>query len=182
MPPLRPVLASVSLTISSRILLKSWNFWPGMCRNSPHSSTLDSLSVVSKSSDTPFACAFGIAARLMSCRMSGRLVTIPVPRGRLSREASVAVQLYCPNQLSQPTSHVLQCSPALNFFHWTVTRPRRSEASRWGFGPSISSVLRTNTGPSEQNKHTPTVVNTSCSLFTKVIRPGSLTLILREGQ
>jgi hypothetical protein len=82
MPALRPVLDSVSRTISSLILLKSWNFWPGMCRNSPHSSELFWLSADLTSSDTPFAC--DCDARLMSWRMSGLRVTIPVPRGRLT--------------------------------------------------------------------------------------------------
>lgn len=81
MPAFLPVLDSVSLTISSRILLKSWNFWPGICRNSPHSSAFDSLSEVVTSSLGPFASDLG--ALLMSWRTSGRRVTIPVPRGRL---------------------------------------------------------------------------------------------------
>jgi hypothetical protein len=80
-PPLRPVFDSVSRTISSLILLKSWNFWPGMCRNSPHSSLLEAESDVLTSSATPFDCVCG--ARLISWRMRGRRVTIPVPRGRL---------------------------------------------------------------------------------------------------
>lgn len=86
MPAFLPVLLSVSLTISSRILLKSWNFCPGMCRNSPHSSTLDSLSVVSTFSASPCSpldWGLGVAVRLISWRMSGLRVTMPVPRGRL---------------------------------------------------------------------------------------------------
>lgn len=35
-------------------------------------------------SAVPFACVLGVGARLMSWRMSGLLVTMPVPRGRLS--------------------------------------------------------------------------------------------------
>lgn len=85
MPALRPTLASVSLLISSRILLKSKNFWPGMCRNSPHSSVLAALSVVLVISfSTPFACD----GRLMSWRTSGRRVTMPEPRGRLRVEGA----------------------------------------------------------------------------------------------
>lgn len=44
-PAFFPVLSSVSRTISSRILLKSWNFSPGRCKNSPHSSALLAPSV-----------------------------------------------------------------------------------------------------------------------------------------
>ncbi len=50
MPALRPTLASVSSPISSRILLKSKNFCPGIWRNSPHSSALAALSVLFASS------------------------------------------------------------------------------------------------------------------------------------
>ena len=39
-PAFFPVIFSVSLTISSRILLKSKNFCPGKCKNSPHSSAV----------------------------------------------------------------------------------------------------------------------------------------------
>jgi hypothetical protein len=87
MPALRPVFASVSLTISSRILLKSWNFWPGMCRNSPHSSIFASLSCPADMASclTPFVFT-SAGWRLMSWRTSGRRVTIPVPRGKLRRD------------------------------------------------------------------------------------------------
>lgn len=82
MPALRPTLAAVSRSISSRILLKSKNFCPGMCRKSPHSSAFAALSVLASISlSTPFD--WPVAGRLMSCRMSGRRVTIPDPRGRL---------------------------------------------------------------------------------------------------
>lgn len=53
MPAFLPVLASVSRTISSLILEKSWNFWPGRWRNSPHSSAFVALSPF-VSSSTPF--------------------------------------------------------------------------------------------------------------------------------
>ena len=43
-PAFLPVFASVSLTISSLILLKSNSFCPGRCKNSPHSSGLAALS------------------------------------------------------------------------------------------------------------------------------------------
>lgn len=42
-----PTLRSVSATISSRILAKSKNFWPGLWRNSPHSSPSSSLALPS---------------------------------------------------------------------------------------------------------------------------------------
>lgn len=84
MPAFLPTLASVSLLISSRILLKSKNFWPGMWRNSPHSSMLAALSVRPTSSfSSPLERAGD--SRLMSWRTSGRRVTMPEPRGRLYR-------------------------------------------------------------------------------------------------
>ena len=54
MPAFFPVLASVSRTISSRIFVKSKNFSPGRCRNSPHSSGFAALSL---DLSTPFGCA-----------------------------------------------------------------------------------------------------------------------------
>lgn len=92
MPAFLPVFRSVSLTISSLILLKSKNFCPGMCKNSPHSSTFASLSEVASTPLTPFACSCEGGARLMSCRMSGRLVTMPVPRGRLQPQYQYQLQ------------------------------------------------------------------------------------------
>lgn len=83
MPALRPVLDSVSLTISSLILLKSKNFWPGMCKNSPHSSAFVSESPGLTSGLTPFVWGWVVEALLISWRMRGRLVTMPVPRGKL---------------------------------------------------------------------------------------------------
>ena len=62
-PAFFPVIFSVSLTISSLILWKSWNFCPGRCKNSPHSSALSSLTFV-------FAMAFAIkssAASFYTC-------------------------------------------------------------------------------------------------------------------
>lgn len=142
MPAFLPVLLSVSLTISSRILLKSWNFWPGMCRNSPHSSTLLAASEVSILLSPPFGSPFSLvedAARLMSWRTRGRRVTMPVPRGRKSR----------PTMFSSTDDLPLDCEPTTTI---------------WGRSMGF---------------WTPTVVKTSCSLLTRVMRPGSFTLILR---
>ena len=56
-----PVTLSVSSSISFMMERKSMNFLPLQCKNSPYS-----------------------VGPLMSCRMRGRLVTIPEPRGRKS--------------------------------------------------------------------------------------------------
>ena len=60
-PLFDPVMRSVSSSISFIISLKFMNFFPLQCKNSP-------------CSDGP----------LISCSMRGRLVTIPLPRGRKS--------------------------------------------------------------------------------------------------
>jgi hypothetical protein len=88
-----PVLASVSLLISSRISSKFVNFLPGRCRNSPHSSgseereggpffdgedaeETDASVLLSEAIPPTSPFALGL---LMSCRMRGRRVTIPDP-------------------------------------------------------------------------------------------------------
>ena len=183
-PALRPVFASVSRTISSLILLKSKNFWPGMCRNSPHSSALFWASDDLISSETPFAC--GAAARLMSWRMSGLRVTIPVPRGRLHAWLLAVVASQMARQQQALTSLVQQYSQARNSFHWTAILRRRFEANLWGFEPGLGISLRPRQlavtclpcESVEGKQHTPTVVKTSWSLLTSVMSPGSFTLIL----
>ena len=60
-PLFDPVMRSVSSSISFIISLKFMNFFPLQCKNSP-------------CSDCP----------LISCSIRGRLVTIPLPRGRKS--------------------------------------------------------------------------------------------------
>jgi zinc transporter ZupT len=101
-----PVLSSVSRTISSLILSKSWNFSPGKCKNSPHSSGLvspgfEASEVADQTSRSArdkvysrkgsyllsslIPLAFALAeGRLINWRTSGLRVTIPVPRGRKS--------------------------------------------------------------------------------------------------
>ena len=105
-----------------------------MCRNSPHSSTFASLSdVPSTPSLIPLACDFGCGARLMSCKMRGRRVTIPVPRGRLSRISFCRACLgWCAH-----TNLCQQCFPTPNSYHWTVTLRQRFEEDRWGFEPGL---------------------------------------------
>ena len=132
MPALRPVFESVSLTISSLILLKSKNFCPGMCRNSPHSSTFAALSVVAISPLTPFVCGLSAGGDLlMSCRMSGRLVTMPVPLGRLLS----CRQLPLPPGTDSRTNLVRRCSLRLSSSHLTVTLRPLSVGDLWGSGP-----------------------------------------------
>jgi hypothetical protein len=65
LPAFFPVIFSVSRTISSLILLKSWNFCPGKWRNSPHSSALSSFSVdlaTASSIQSAHALSFGYRA------------------------------------------------------------------------------------------------------------------------
>ena len=45
--------------------------------------------------------------------------------------------------------------------------------------PAINTVPELSSSTEIECQHTPTVVKTSCSLLTRVMRPGSLTLMLR---
>jgi hypothetical protein len=119
-PTLRPALASVSFTISSRILLKSKNFWPGRWRNSPHSSTFACESVLPcrSLSDTPFVCNLAGIGLWMSWRTRGRRVTIPAPRGRLQgKSVIVGLRDGLELRLWRLTNLYQRCSPVQRTFH-----------------------------------------------------------------
>lgn len=66
--------------ISFRISLKSKNFLPGRCRNSPHSSSVPSP----------------LLFRCTNCSTSGRRVQISLPRGRKSRPTNASNTLDLP--------------------------------------------------------------------------------------
>lgn len=99
------------------------------------------VSIFVSVSGTPLICAFGDAARLISCRMSGLRVTMPVPRGRLITRQCVFTPT-CPIHgawlWATRTNLCRQCFPAPNSFHWTANRPRQSVADRWDFAPTPS--------------------------------------------
>jgi hypothetical protein len=157
-PAFRPTFCSVSRMISSLILLKSWNFCPGMCKNSPHSSVLDSLSVVLRSPLVPLVWG-AEDGRLMSWRTSGLRVTIPVPRGRL-REPRVSTNNLAAGGIH--TSLFQRCFLALNSFRLTVTLLRRFVGDLSDFGPihyAVSSRLRPNK-----------VVTAGCNLHQRLQR------------
>mmetsp|Transcript_10194 Transcript_10194/g.25273 ORF Transcript_10194/g.25273 Transcript_10194/m.25273 type:complete len:215 (+) Transcript_10194:1375-2019(+) len=97
-PPF-PSFRSVSASISWRISPKSVNFLSGRWRNSPHSASA--------------------SATCTSCSSSGRLVTIPEPRGRKSRPTRLSSTEDLP-QLWLPTTTIWGSSGAL-------TSPPRTE-------------------------------------------------------
>ena len=65
-PLLLPVTRSVSSSISFRTSLKSVNFFPLQCKNSAHS-----------------------VLALINCKINGRRVTIPEPRGKKSLDEKI---------------------------------------------------------------------------------------------
>lgn len=134
-------------------------------------------------------CSFGSAVRLRGCAVdelenewsssndtssSGQTVELPSVYS-----AHALMQLRTLTSLSQ------QCSQALNSFRWTAILRQRSEASLWDFGPNLGISTGVWTWVADscarvggRERHTPTVVKTSWSLFTRVISPGSFTLML----
>jgi len=100
-PAFFPVLASVSLTISSLILEKSWNFCPGRWRNSPHSSAFVALSPF-VSMSTPLAVL--PAGRWTSWSTYGRVSTNLQQEGKLPVDAASLFRFLWAGSL------VLRCS------------------------------------------------------------------------
>jgi hypothetical protein len=117
----------------------------------------------------------------MSWRTRGRLVTIPVPRGKLR----ASVNSHAVVRLSPPlfpvgvrTNLARRCSQALSSSLMTASPPPQSAADLSGFAPVALMVSFRTAYSSLLGALTPTVVNTSCSLLTSVMSPGSLTLML----
>lgn len=96
MPLFAPVTRSVSSSISFRTWSKSTNLWPFLCRNSAYSLSENNIIYEIKP----------LLVSLMSWRMSGLLVTIPLPRGKKSLNFENIFRLTCKILTSQQNSQV----------------------------------------------------------------------------
>lgn len=74
----------------------------------------------------------------MSCRMRGRRVTMPVPRGRLYQISRVVCGWLV--LLGPLTSPDRRCFPAPNSSHWIVSQRLQSVVDLWDFAPMATMV------------------------------------------
>ena len=108
MPLLFPAILAVSFSISRLTSWNSVNLRLGKWWNSAHSGCVATAADV---------CASGVSSSvgtLMSCRMRGRRVTIPLPRGRKSRPTMFSSTDDLPDDCEPTTTLKEKISSTLN--------------------------------------------------------------------